>query len=230
MNPHPTSDESRPARESWRLLAVPVLAMTALAAGAHVLATRREDWQPWLGSLGAWTPVPYLLLWLLAVPAGLPAAALGLTAGFLFGPLAGSGWALLGLAMSGLFMHALGRRWLRPRVGRLAAGRPNLARLQGAAAAGGFRWHALARLSPLNYALVSYTLAAGGAPLRPYACGLVGAVPGLSAYVWLGAAARQGAGGGGGGDIVRLVLVAGSGCGLLGLGWWLARASRRGKA
>jgi uncharacterized membrane protein YdjX (TVP38/TMEM64 family) len=224
--PHP--DEPTPARESWRLLAAPVLVLTALAAGAHVLASQREAWQPWLAALGPWTPVPYLLLWLLAVPAGLPAAALGLTAGFLFGPLAGSGWAALGLAASGLLMHALGRRWLRPRVARLTAGRPQLARLQAAAAAGSAAWHVLARLSPLNYALLSYTLAAGGAPLRPYACGMAGALPGLLAYVWLGAAAREGAAGGG--DIVRLVLIAGGGCGLLGLGWWLARAGRRGKA
>lgn len=224
----PYPDESAPARESWRPLAAPVLALTALAAAAHVLASHREDWQLWLAGLGPWTPVPYLLLWLLAVPAGLPAAALGLTAGFLFGPLAGSGWAILGLGASGVLMHALGRRWLRPRVERLTAGRPKLARLQAAAAEGSALWHVLARLSPLNYALLSYTLAAGGAPLRPYACGMAGALPGLLAYVWLGAAAREGAAGGG--DVVRLILIAGGGCGLLGLGWWLARAGRRGKA
>lgn len=220
------SDNPTPARDSWRLLAAPVLILTALAVGAHLLASRRADWQPWLAALGPWTPVPYFLLWVLAVPAGLPAAALGLTAGFLFGPTAGSGWAVLGLAASGILMHALGRCWLRPRVERLVTGRAKLARLQAAAATGSATWHVLARLSPLNYALVSYTLAAGGAPLRPYACGLAGAVPGLLAYVWLGAAARQGAGGG---DGVRLFLIAAGGCGLLGLGWWLARASRRGK-
>jgi uncharacterized membrane protein YdjX (TVP38/TMEM64 family) len=54
------------------------------------------------------------------------------------------------------------------------------------------RLHLLARLSPLNYALVCYTLAAGGARWRTYALGLPAALPGLIAYVWLGAAAARG--------------------------------------
>lgn len=160
------------------------------------------------------------------MPAGLPAAALALAAGFLFGPVAGAGWAGLGLVASGVEMHVLGRRWLAPRVARLVAGRPPLAALRDAAAAGGARWHALARLSPLNYALVSYALAAGGAPVRPYLLGLAGALPGLVAYVWLGAMARTGATGGG---AVRGLVAAAGACGLLGLAWWLARILRRGR-
>ena len=200
--------------------------MSGLAAGAHLLARHREAWQPWLAGLGPWTPVPYVVLWLVAVPAGLPAAALALTAGLLFGPVAGAGWASLGLVASGLVMHWLGRRWLGPRVERLVAGRAPLERLRGAAAGSGARWHMLARLSPLNYALVSYTLAAGGAPMRPYLLGLAGALPGRVAYVWMGALARSG---GSGDGQVRAVVVGAGACGLLGLAWWLARTLRTGR-
>lgn len=176
----------------WRDLLLPVVALLVLATAAHLAASRWESWPSRLAALGPAAPALYLLLWLIFVPCGLPAATLGLTAGFLFGAGSGSLWAGAGLVLSGVLMHALGRRWLRPRVVRLVATRPRLARLERAAAAGGVRWHLLARLSPLNYAVVCYTLAAGGARLRTYLWGLPGALPGLIAYVWLGAAAARG--------------------------------------
>lgn len=215
---------ARPTGNNLRALVGPLALLTAVAVLAHLLADRREAWQVALKQLGAWTPVPYLLLWLVLVPCGLPAAALGLSAGFLFGAVSGSAWAALGLLCSGLAMHALGRRWLRPRVAPLTAAHPRLARLERAAATGGVRFHLLARLSPLNYALVSYTLAAGGAPLRPYLAGLAGGLPGLVAYVWLGAAAAEGARGGtDSGGAARLMVTALGGVSLLGLALWLAR-------
>ncbi|MBM4129417.1 hypothetical protein FJ250_00085 [bacterium] len=223
----PSRPQSSLSGEAWRSLAAPVIVLTALAAAAQLLASCREQWQPWLGGLGAWTPVLYQAMWLLLVPAGLPAAALGLAGGFVFGFAAGSGWAAIGLAGSGLLMHRLGRRWFRRRVERVVAGRSRLVQLQAAAAGGGAWWHVAARLSPLNYALVSYTLAAGGAPLRPYAWGLAGALPGLLVYVWLGAAAAAGTAATDG--AARGVLIAAGVCGLVGLGCWLARALRRGR-
>lgn len=221
--PTPSAGASR--RTAWRDLVGPVAALTLLAAAAHLVATRRADWQPWLAGLGPWTPVLYVVLWLVLVPAGLPAAALALAAGVLFGPYAGSGLAALGLVLAGALMHTLGVRWLRPRVARLTATQPRLARLEAAAACGGIRMHVLARLSPLNYALVSYTLAAGGAPLRPYLAGLLGALPGLVAYVWLGAAAERSAAGGAG--LARGVVALCGSLGLLVLAGWLARVVRR---
>lgn len=223
---------ARTNRSNLRALIGPLVLLTVLAILAHLLAGRREAWQGALARLGVWTPAPYILLWLVLVPCGLPAAALGLSAGFLFGAVAGSAWAALGLLSSGLAMHALGRRWLRPRVAPLTAAHPRLARLERAAATGGVRFHLLARLSPLNYALVSYTLAAGGAPLRPYLAGLAGGLPGLVAYVWLGAAAAEGARGGvSAGGAARLVVTALGGVSLLGLALWLARdRGQRGDA
>ncbi|MBK6732586.1 MAG: VTT domain-containing protein [bacterium] len=167
----------RPARAVWRELLGPVLVLTALAAAAHLANSRWPDWPARLAALGPWRPAIYVALWLLAVPCGFPAAGLGLTSGFLFGTVGGAAGATGGLLVSGLLMFGLGRRWLRPRVARLTAAQPRLARLEREAAAGGLGLHLVARLSPLNYALTSYTLAAGGAPLRTYAAGLAGALP-----------------------------------------------------
>lgn len=184
-----------PPRSVWRELFPPFLALAVLAALAHAGAARWEDWRQHLAALGPWAPTAYLALWGLLAPCGFPAAALGLAAGFVFGPLVGCAWASAGLGLSGLLMYGLGRRWLRPRVERAARGRPRFERLLAQAATGGVRLHFLARLSPLNYALMSYTLAAGGAPWRPYLWGLTGGLPGLAVYVWLGAAAAAGSGG-----------------------------------
>ncbi len=217
----------RPTRAVWRELLGPALVLTALAAAAHLANSRWPDWPARLAALGPWRPAIYVALWLLAVPCGFPAAGLGLTSGFLFGTVGGAAGATGGLLVSGLVMFGLGRRWLRPRVARLTAAQPRLARLEREAAAGGLGLHLVARLSPLNYALTSYTLAAGGAPLRTYAAGLAGALPGLWAYVWLGAAAARGARGSDAPGSLKLVLLIVGGLGLLGLGYVLARLARR---
>jgi len=211
----------------WRDLLLPAMSLLALATAAHLAASRWESWQSPLVALGPAAPALYLLLWLILVPCGLPAAALGLTAGFLFGPWPGAVWACGGLVLSGLFMYALGRRWLRPRVNGLVAAWPRLAPLERAAATGGVRLHLLARLSPLNYAVVCYTLAAGGARWKPYLLGLPGAMPGLIAYVWLGTAAARGVRVQDGADWARLVVPLLGGLSLMVLAVVLARFARR---
>jgi len=220
-------NEPSPPSPAWRDLAMPAITLLVLAGAAHVAASHWESWQPRLAAVGAAAPALYLLLWLVVVPCGFPTAGLGFSAGFLFGPWAGTSWAIVGLLLSGVFMHLLGRRWLRPRVARLVATRPRLAPLERAAAQGGVRLHLLARLSPLNYAMVCYTLAAGGARLRTYLLGLPGAMPGLVAYVWLGAAAARGVRVQDGAEWVRLTVPLVGGLSLLVLAVVLARFARR---
>lgn len=214
-------------RSSWRSLVAPALLLAALAVAARLVAPQWQAWQDRLEALGPVAPAAYLLLWLALVTCGLPAAALGLAAGAVFGPWRGAALAVAGLFASGFLMHVIGRRWLRPRVAGLLAGHERLTALDRAAASGGVRLHLLARLSPLNYALVSYTLAAGGAPLRAYVPGLAGGVPGLLAYVWLGSAADSGLRGQDGGGTTRLLVLAVGAVSLLLLGVLVGRALHR---
>lgn len=222
---------SAPGRRApWRSLAGPALLLVVLAVAARLAAPQWQAWQDRLQALGPAAPAAYLLLWLSLVVCGFPAAALGLVAGAVFGPWRGAALAVAGLLASGLLMHVLGRRWLRPRVAALLAGHERLVALDRTAASGGVRLHLLARLSPLNYALVSYTLAAGGAPLRAYVPGLAGGVPGLLAYVWLGSAADSGLRGQDGGGALRLVVLAVGAASLLLLGMLVGRALRQATA
>lgn len=218
---HPAS------RATWRSLVVPALLLAAVAIAVRLAGPQWQGWQDRLEALGPAAPVAYLLLWFVLVTCGFPAAVLGLVAGAVFGPWQGGALAVAGLYASGLLMHALGRRWLRPRVAGLVAGHARLAALDRAAASGGVRLHLLARLSPLNYALVSYTLAAGGAPWRAYVPGLAGGVPGLLAYVWLGSAADSGLRGQDGGGTMRLVVLVVGAASLLVLGVLVGRALQR---
>lgn len=217
----------RDSRAPWRSLVGPALLLATLAVAARLAAPHWQAWQDRLEDLGPAAPAAYLVLWLALVTCGFPAAALGLVAGAVFGPWRGGGLAVAGLFASGFLMHTLGRRWLRPRVAGMVAGHARLAALDRASAAGGVRLHLLARLSPLNYALVSYTLAAGGAPLRAYLPGLAGGVPGLLAYVWLGSAADSGLRGPGGGGTMRLVVLVVGAASLLLLGVLVGRALHR---
>jgi uncharacterized membrane protein YdjX (TVP38/TMEM64 family) len=214
-------------RGPWRSLVGPALLLAALAVAARLAAPQWQAWQDRLEALGPLAPAAYLLLWLALVTCGFPAAVLGLVGGAVFGPWRGAALAVAGLFGAGFLMHTLGRRWLRPRVAGLLAGHARLAALDRAAASGGIRLHLLARLSPLNYALVSYTLAAGGAPLRAYVPGLVGGVPGLLAYVWLGSAAGSGLRGPDGGGTMRLVVLLVGAASLLLLGVLVGRALHR---
>ena len=212
---------------NWRRLVIPVVAAAVLVTAGRFAVARWGTWEQLIEPLGRAAPLVYLALWLVLVPCGFPAAALGLTAGAVFGPGPGSGWAALGLMLSGLVMYALGRSLLRPRVAAFVAGRPRLASLNRTASGHAVRLHLLARLSPLNYALVCYTLAAGGAGLRTYVPGLAGALPGLVAYVWLGSAARQGAGVADRVGWAHVVIPVVGGLGLLALGVVLAGYARK---
>lgn len=214
----------------WRALAGPALVLCVLGAAMRLGAPQWQGWQDRLAGLGGWAPAAYVGLWLVLAPCCFPAAVLGLVAGAVFGPWLGGALAIGGLVGSGLLMHGLGRRWLRPRLAGFVSGRPRLAELQRAAAGGPVRLHLLARLSPLNYAIVSYTLAAGGAPLRTYVPGLVGGMPGLVAYVWLGSVTGADPVGPGAGGHLRLVVLVIGAASLLVLGIVVGRALARSAA
>jgi uncharacterized membrane protein YdjX (TVP38/TMEM64 family) len=137
---------------------------------------------------------------------------LGVSAGALFGlPL---GLALVfvsAMAAAGL-MFALARSLLRRRIRELIATRPKLAAVDRLAGEKALRLNALTRLSPLNYGLACYTLAAGRTSLRAYLLGNLATVPSMVLQVWLGTLAVQtGKSVTGDGDGTRNLVVLGAG-------------------
>ena len=144
----------------------------------------------WLGSLGLWAPIGYVILYALATVAFVPGAIFGLAGGALFGPFWGSLWNLLGATLGATLAFLVARYIVGDWVERKAGGL--LKRLIEGVDAEGWRFVAFVRLVPLfPFNLSNYVLGLTRIPLHHYVIAtLVCMAPGAVAYTWLGHAGR----------------------------------------
>ena len=149
-------------------------------------------------------PWPYALVLATAVGLGLPAGALVLGAGALFGPGIGLLTVLIGEALGLTLNWRLCRGWLRPRVqrwlGRQRRGQRRGQRLQGLLegllqAPASLRLLLLLRLALIPMNLVNAACALGPTPLRRYALASLMLVPRFSLLVGAGELLKGAAGG-----------------------------------
>ena len=166
-----------------------------LVTGAAAAVVYRDRLDPaaldaWLGWLGPWAPIGYILLYALATVAFVPGAIFGVAGGALFGALWGSLWNLLGATLGATLAFLLARYIAGDRVERKAGG--FLKRLIEGIDAEGWRFVAFVRLVPLfPFNLSNYALGLTRIPLLPYIVAtLTCMVPGVVAYTWLGYAGR----------------------------------------
>jgi uncharacterized membrane protein YdjX (TVP38/TMEM64 family)/rhodanese-related sulfurtransferase len=170
------------------------LALLLLAAVAWAAVHRNDldlsTLDAWLGSLGPWAPVGYVILYTLATVAFVPGVVFALAGGALFGPLWGSLWnlagATLGATLAFLVARYLAGDWVTRKAGGLVK------RLIDGVDAEGWRFVAFVRLVPLfPFNLSNYALGLTRIPLHHYIMAtLVCMVPGAVAYTWLGYAGR----------------------------------------
>jgi uncharacterized membrane protein YdjX (TVP38/TMEM64 family)/rhodanese-related sulfurtransferase len=170
------------------------LALLLVAAAAWVAVHRDQinlaTLDAWLGSLGLWVPIGYVVLYALATVAFVPGAIFALAGGALFGPFWGSLWNLLGATLGATLAFLVARYIVGDRVERKAGGL--LKRLIDGVDAEGWRFVAFVRLVPLfPFNLLNYVLGLTRIPLHHYIIAtLVCMVPGAVAYTWLGHAGR----------------------------------------
>ena len=174
----------------------PRLALALLLVAAVVLAWLYRDrislatLDAWLGSLGFWAPLGYLVLYALATVAFVPGAIVTLAGGALFGPFWGSILNLAGATLGATLAFLVGRLiaadWVECKAGGL------LKRLIDGVDAEGWRFVAFVRLVPLfPFNLSNYVLGLTRIPLHHYVLAtLVCMAPGAIAYTWLGYAGR----------------------------------------
>ena len=175
---------------------LPRLALALLLVAAAAWAAVHRDQinlatlDAWLGSLGLWAPIGYMVLYALATVAFVPGAIFALAGGALFGPLWGSLWNLLGATLGAtlafLVARYVGGGWVERKAGGL------LKRLIDGVDAEGWRFVAFVRLVPLfPFNLLNYVLGLTRIPLHQYVIAtFVCMVPGAVAYTWLGHAGR----------------------------------------
>ena len=174
----------RAPRASLALLAVLVIAATALALVVQPSADQIEDT---FGIGGVIGPLAFVVLYVLATIAFVPAAPLTLAAGALYG--VGVGWAvvMVGASLGAVAAFALGRRGARATVERASGER--FAAIERRLEGKGFYALLAMRLLPIvPFNALNY--AAGASPIktREYVIGtVVGIAPGALVYASLGA-------------------------------------------
>ena len=182
-----------------RILPRLALALLLVTAAAWAAVYRDEinlaALDAWLGSLGPWAPIGYIVLYGLATVAFVPGTIFALAGGAVFGPLWGSLWnltgATLGATLTFLIARYVAGDWIARRSGTL------LKRLIQGVEAEGWRFVAFVRLVPLfPFNLSNYALGLTRIPLHHYVIAtLFCMVPGAVAYTWLGHAGRGALGG-----------------------------------
>ena len=174
-----------------RLSLVLLLVAAAGWAALHRDNISLDGMDRWLGSLGPWGPVGYVVLYALATVAFVPGLVFALAGGALFGALWGTVWNLAGATLGATLAFLVARYVARDWVSRQAGGL--LKRLIDGVDAEGWRFVAFVRLVPLfPFNLSNYALGLTGIPLRHYVLATVVCMaPGAVAYTWLGYAGRE---------------------------------------
>lgn len=207
-----------------------LLLLLALVAVAVVAAGRWPVIEDWVAARGAMGAAAFAGLFVVLTVGCFPVSVLGVTAGVLYGPWYGLAVVYLSAYLSGVIMFALGRSVLAHWVTGLVARNARLRGLEAEVANNALRLNVLARLSPFNYGLVCYTLAAGRTTWPVYLLGLLAAVPSMAAQVWVGhliRLAREGVVSESGVDVARTVGAVVGAVALALLLWQTGRIVRR---
>ena len=147
----------------------------------------------WVQALGPAGYVAFVLGYAVCCVFLIPASALTLAAGAVFGFWAGSVVVLIGATLGAAAAFLLGRTVLRGRVERFVASRPKLQAVDRAIALEGVRLMLLMRLSGFPpFTWINYALSLSGVRFLPYLLTtFFGIIPGVLAFTWAGAAGAK---------------------------------------
>ncbi len=191
--PEPAPRTGRASRASgWRWLG---LALTALALfvalrqlpARNLLASALDH----VRQLGAWGPVLFIGLYIIATVLFVPGSVLTLGAGAAFGVVHGSIYVSIGSTLGATAAFLIGRYVAREAVARRLAIYPSFAAIDRAVATGGWKVVGLTRLSPVfPFNLLNYAYGLTRVPLRDYVvASWIGMMPATVLYVYLGSLA-----------------------------------------
>jgi uncharacterized membrane protein YdjX (TVP38/TMEM64 family) len=149
-----------------------------------------EDYVQGLGSLG---PIAVALIYVVTTVLFIPGSAITIGAGTLFGLKTGFFVVLIGANLGAFCAFLLARTLLREKVMRWAAGNAKFRSLDRAIGSQGFKMVFLSRLSPaFPFNLLNYLLGLTAVRTGAYVvANLLGMLPGILLYVYIGATARD---------------------------------------
>lgn len=150
----------------------------------------------WIDSLGYVSGVAFIVIYILATIAFLPASILTLGAGTVFGVVWGSIYVFVGATLGAIAAFLIGRYLARDWISKKIADNQKFAAIDQAVAHSGFKIVLLTRLSPaFPFNLLNYAFGVTGVGLKDYAIASIGMLPATVMYVYIGSLA---------GDIARI--------------------------
>jgi uncharacterized membrane protein YdjX (TVP38/TMEM64 family) len=180
-----------PGRIAARFLQSTVV--VAIAAGLCALAwwLKRSELLvgviDWIRGVGAWAPLAFITLYVLAAVAGVPASVLTLGAGILFGFLQGVVCVFTAAMTAAIFSFLVSRHFAREWVVKRFGARTRFRSLDLAVAHDGWKIVLLMRLAPaIPFAVTNYLFGLTRVPLWQYIVASFGMLPATMFYVYLG--------------------------------------------
>ncbi|MBD2694389.1 TVP38/TMEM64 family protein [Anabaena catenula] len=141
----------------------------------------------WIDSLGTIGAIAFIVIYIIATIAFLPAAILTLGAGVVFGVFWGSVYVFIGATIGAIAAFLIGRYVARNWVDKKIADNKQFTAIDKAVSKKGFKIVFLTRLSPLfPFNLLNYALGITGVSFKDYFLGSVGMIPGTIMYVYIG--------------------------------------------
>jgi uncharacterized membrane protein YdjX (TVP38/TMEM64 family) len=191
-SPRSSNPKRRPLRWWPIVLTLAVLILIWVLSDVRQLL---EQTLHFIGGLGAWGPVLFILVYAIGTVLFIPGSILTLGAGALFGVLWGSIYVSLGSTLGATCAFLVGRYFARDWVESRIEGQPKFEAVDRAVAAEGWKIVFLARLSPVfPFALLNYAFGLTRVSLLGYvAASWVGMMPATVMYVFVGSLAREGA-------------------------------------
>ena len=172
------------------VVAVALLAALLIALRTLPVAQWLESFKEWVAGAGAAGYVLYVLVYIVCCVLLVPALALTLGAGAIFGFAAGSIIVLIGATLGATLAFLLARTVLRHRVERMTANNAKFRALDRAITREGTKIMWLVRLSGFPpFTWVNYAFGLTGIRLMPFLLTtFFGIIPGTLAFTWAGAA------------------------------------------
>ena len=193
------SDAAAPPEFKRSRIALPIVAVVGLSLAFLFLPVAQyvQQLRAFFEQAGWWGKGVYVLAYIVATLCLIPASALTLLAGGVYGFTTGFVLTVIASNLGALCSFLLGRSVLRSRVEEWAKTAPKFASLRDAIGRSGFKIVILTRLSPLfPFTLLNYVLGLTTISTARYALAtFLGMLPGTAVFVYLGALSGELAGG-----------------------------------
>ncbi len=180
MNP------AQPGRSRSKLVAI-AMALVALVALGRLAGGHLEAFASWVEGLGFWGPAVFMIGYVAAVVAFVPASLLSLGAGAIFGIVHGVLYVFVAASVGACLAFLVSRHLARSAIERRLEGNRKFAAIDRAIAAEGRKIVFLLRLTPaIPFNLLNYALGLTRIGLSDYAIACIGMLPGTLLYVYSG--------------------------------------------